>query len=308
MIEKDLFIIGAGPAGASAAIYAARAGLDTVINENGLIGGQTATADLIENYLGFEKISGKEFSERTERQLKAFGALIQEFNNILKVHLSGKEKVIETTSGDISAKAVIIASGTSPRKLPVQGEIRLRGRGIHYCALCDGSAYKNKTVAVTGSGNSALEDALYLADIAQEVIMLCRRDKFHGEKELFERAANHRRIKLLFNENIIAAEGDRTLEYVETENSATGKHSRHNVSAIFVRIGSTPSTELFSDALNLDENGYIITDSRLMTNVKGVFAAGDVRSKKWRQISTAAADGAIAALEAESYIKENFHA
>lgn len=308
MIEKDLFIIGAGPAGAAAAVYASRAGLDTVINENGLIGGQTATADLIENYLGFEKISGREFSERIERQLKASGTLLQEFNNILKVHLYGREKVIETTSGDFSTKAVIIASGTSPRKLPTESEIRLRGRGIHYCALCDGSAYKNKPVAVTGSGNAALEDALYLADIASEVIMLCRKDRFHGENELFERAAKNGRIKILFNENITAAEGDRTLEYVETENSATGKRSRHNVSALFVRIGSTPSTELFTDALDLDEKGCIITDSRLMTSVKGVFAAGDVRSKKWRQIATAVSDGTVAALEAESYIKENFHA
>ncbi|MCD7731293.1 MAG: FAD-dependent oxidoreductase [Oscillospiraceae bacterium] len=308
MIEKDIFIIGAGPAGSTAAIYAARAGLSTVVNENGLIGGQTANSVMIENYLGFMQISGRSFAERIEEQLKVSGALIQEFNNILELKLSDKEKIIETTSGCFSAKAVVIASGSSPRKLPVESEKRLSGRGIHYCSLCDGSLYKGKIVAVTGSGNAALEEALYLSEIASEVIMLCRSEVFHGERGLTRRVESCGNITLHFNENIVAAEGNRFLEYIETENAHSGKRFRYNVDALFVCIGSDPATEQFKDIINLDERGYIITDERLMTNVKGVFAAGDVRSKKWRQIITAAADGAIAALEAETFIKENLYA
>lgn len=301
--ECDVFIIGAGPAGASAAIYSARAGFETIVNEKGIVGGQAAQSTEIENYPGFELITGNDFGEKLYSQMKSSGAVISEFDPVKGLQLSEKEKLIETSTFLYSAAAVIIAAGAEPRRLPIKEEKRYCGKGIHYCALCDGSAYKGKTVGIVGGASAAMEEALYLSGIAEKVIIFCRGSSLKGDRRLYERLCAQPVIEVLFNENVISAGGEERLEYVETFNSADKLKKKHNLDGLFVSIGRIPASEPFINVVATDEEGYILTDDCLMTNIKGVFAVGDIRAKKWRQIATAVSDGAAAAIEAEKYIR-----
>lgn len=301
IINKDLIIIGGGPAGLTAAIYGSRAKLDLLLLENQILGGQVRNSNTIENYPGFKKVNGTELADIMQQQAEELGATIDEFDNIEKVDFSGIDKIIETGSYVYKAKAVIIASGATPKKLPVPNEEKFSGKGVHYCAVCDGAMYDDKIIAVVGGGNSALEEALFLTKFAKKVIMIRRHDYFNGEKSTIEEVMNHPKIEVLFSEDLVNVEGNNFVEKAIIRNTKNNTEIEIDIDAIFGYIGTEPKTELFKDYLTF-ENGYIITDENMNTNIKGVYAAGDVRKKLYRQITTAVADGTIAALEAEKYI------
>lgn len=299
--NKDLIIIGAGPAGLSAAIYASRAKLDLLVLENSLVGGQVALSSSIENYPGFDAISGTELAQKMQMQAQKFGAEIDEFDNIISVLLKDDEKIIETESCTYNAKSVIIATGLKPKKLPVPEEEKFCAKGIHYCALCDGALYEGKKIAVVGGGNSALEESLFLSRFGN-VTIIRRHDYFNGEKAKLDEVMKNEKIKILWNKDITHVNGDNSISSIEIKDVKTGKAEEIECDAVFVSIGSIPKSDIFKDYINLNEKGYIITDENLKTNVKGVFAAGDVREKMFRQVTTAVSDGSVAALMAEKHI------
>ena len=300
--ELDLIIIGGGPAGLTAAIYAGRAKLNTLLLENKILGGQVRNSFTIENYPGFKSIEGGKLADLIQEQAVEFGAVIDEFDLIENIYLSDEEKTVETETYIYKPKAVIIATGAVPRKLPIKGENEFAGRGIHYCAVCDGAMYEGKNIAVVGGGNSALEEALFLTRFAEKVYLVRRYDYFRGEQSVIEEVFNHSKIEVLLNEDMIEAKGDAFLNSVVLENTVSKEISELKVDAVFGYIGTEPKTSDIKEYLNLTEQGYIITDEDMQTNIKGVYAAGDVRDKKFRQITTAVADGTIALLNAEKYI------
>lgn len=301
IINKNLIIIGGGPAGLTSAIYASRAKIDLLLLENQILGGQVRNSNTIENYPGFKKIKGTELADIIQQQAEELGATIDEFDNIENVDFSSEYKLIETGSYIYKAKAVIIASGATPKKLPIPNEEKYSGKGVHYCAVCDGAVYEGKVVAVVGGGNSALEEALFLTKFAKKVVMIRRHDYFNGEKSTIEEVMNHQKVEVLFNEDLVNVEGHQFVEKAIIKNSKDNKIKEIAIDAVFGYIGTEPKTELFKDYLTL-EHGYIVTDENMNTNIKGVYAAGDVREKLYRQITTAVADGTIAALEAEKYL------
>ena len=300
--ELDLIIIGGGPAGLTAAIYAGRAKLNTLLLENKILGGQVRNSFTIENYPGFKSIEGGKLADLIQEQAAEFGAVIDEFDLIENIYLSDEEKTVETVTYIYKPKAVIIATGAVPRKLPIKGENEFAGRGIHYCAVCDGAMYEGKNIAVVGGGNSALEEALFLTRFAEKVYLVRRYDYFRGEQSVIDEVFNHPKIEVLLNEDMIEAKGDDFLNSVVLKNTVSKEISELKVDAVFGYIGTEPKTADIKEYLNLTEQGYIITDEDMQTNIKGVYAAGDVRDKKFRQITTAVADGTIALLNAEKYI------
>ncbi|MEQ3340797.1 thioredoxin-disulfide reductase [Clostridium butyricum] len=302
--ELDLIIIGGGPAGLTAAIYAGRAKLNTLLLENKILGGQVRNSFTIENYPGFKNIQGGKLADLFQEQAAEFGAVIDEFDLIEKIDLSEEEKVIETETFIYKPKAVIIATGAIPRKLPIKGEKNFAGKGIHYCAVCDGAMYEGKNIAVVGGGNAALEEALFLTKFAEKVYLIRRYNYFKGEQSVIDEVFNHPKIEVLLNEDVIEAKGQDFLNSVVLKNTLDGIISELKVDAIFGYIGTEPKTEEVKKYLNLNEQGYIITNEDMETNIKGVYAAGDVREKKYRQITTAVSDGTIALLNAEKYILE----
>lgn len=302
--ELDLIIIGGGPAGLTAAIYAGRAKLNTLLLENKILGGQVRNSFTIENYPGFKSIQGGKLADLFQEQAAEFGAVIDEFDLIEKIDLSEEEKVIETETFIYKPKAVIVATGAIPRKLPIKGEKNFAGKGIHYCAVCDGAMYEGKNIAVVGGGNAALEEALFLTKFAEKVYLIRRYNYFKGEQSVIDEVFNHPKIEVLLNEDVIEAKGQDFLNSVVLKNTLDGIISELKVDAIFGYIGTEPKTEEVKKYLNLNEQGYIITNEDMETNIKGVYAAGDVREKKYRQITTAVSDGTIALLNAEKYILE----
>lgn len=309
IIKTKLIIIGAGPAGLTAAIYAARAGLAPLVLEKGLVGGQVALSSIVENYPGYSSITGAELSQKMRDHALAAGAEIDEFDEIERAELSDGCKRIITESKVYEPTAVIIATGAVPKPLLVRNEARFRGKGIHYCALCDGAAYKGKTVGVVGGGSAAVEEALYLANIAEKVIVIRRKGSFHAEKAVVERAEKVPNIEILYNTDLIdvgsfGGENGGFLEYALVADTITLAERKIPLSAVFSYIGSAPRTELLRGCMELDPSGYIIADEEMRTSIDGVFAAGDVRTKRYRQIVTAVSDGAVAALSAEKYISQ----
>lgn len=302
--ELDLIIIGGGPAGLTAAVYAGRAKLNTLLLENKILGGQVRNSFTIENYPGFKSIQGGKLADLFQEQAAEFGAVIDEFDLIEKIDLSEEEKVIETETFIYKPKAVIIATGAIPRKLPIKGEKNFAGRGIHYCAVCDGAMYEGKNIAVVGGGNAALEEALFLTKFAEKVYLIRRYNYFKGEQSVIDEVFNHPKIEVVLNEDVIEAKGQDFLNSVVLKNTLDGIISELKVDAVFGYIGTEPKTEEVKKYLNLNEQGYIITNEDMETNIKGVYAAGDVREKKYRQITTAVSDGTIALLNAEKYILE----
>ncbi|CUU45225.1 thioredoxin-disulfide reductase [Clostridium beijerinckii] len=300
--ELDLIIIGGGPAGLTAAMYAGRAKLDTLLLENELVGGQVRNSYTIENYPGFKSIGGGDLADIFQEQARDLGANIDEFDSIEKIYISDDEKIIETESYVYQPKAVIIATGAAPRKLPIPQEEQFSGRGIHYCAICDGALYQGKKVAVVGGGNSALEESIFLTRFAEKVYLIRRYDYFKGEQSLIDEVFNNPKIEVLLNKDLIQANGKEFLESVIIKDTKTQETSSLDVNAVFGYIGTEPRTKEVKDYIKLNEQGYIITDEDLQTNIQGVYAAGDVRQKKYRQITTAVSDGTIALLNAEKYI------
>ncbi|MGL5649481.1 MAG: thioredoxin-disulfide reductase [Clostridium sp.] len=302
--DIDLIIVGGGPAGLTAAIYAARAKMDMLLLENEILGGQIRNSYLVENYPGFKKISGAELSDAMQEQAEGCGAKIDEFDAIEKVNLTDDEKIVETESYVYRPKAIIIATGASPKKLPIKGEKEYLGKGVHYCAVCDGAMYEDKVVGVVGGGKSALEEAIFLTTFAKKVYIIRRHDYFNGEQSIIDEAVSNPKIEILYNEDLIEVTGTDFVEKAIIKNTKTSEVTELELEGIFGYIGTEPKTDLFSKYIEVDKVGYIKTDERMRTNVKGVYAAGDVRIKEFRQITTAVADGTIAALDAEKYINE----
>ena len=302
--QLDLIIIGGGPAGLTAAMYAGRAKLNTLLLENEIVGGQVRNSYTIENYPGFKSIDGGKLADIFQEQAEALGAKIDEFDSIQNIDISDDKKTIETEIYIYQPKAIIFATGASPKKLPILQESQFSGKGIHYCAICDGAMYQGKKIAVVGGGNSALEEAIFLTRFAEKVYLIRRYDYFKGEQALIDEVLNNSKIEVLLNEDLLEAKGNEFLESVTIKNTKTGEVSNLKVNAIFGYIGTEPRTENVKEYLKLNEQGYIITDEDMQTNVKGVYAAGDVRQKKYRQITTAVADGTIALLNAEKYIEK----
>ena len=298
----DVIIIGGGPAGYTAALYSARAGLDTAVIEKMSIGGQLTLTGEVENYPGFaDGIDGYTLGANMQSGAEKFGAQTI-FDEVTNVFLDEKIKKVVTQSTELYARSVIIASGASPRELGIDGESDFIGKGIHYCAHCDGRFYKNKTVAVIGGGNSAVSDALYLSRLAKKVYLVHRRDSLRATKIYHEPLKNAENVEILWNSRVSKLlHGERIVGAI-LENTATNAQSELLCDAIFVSIGRKPNTSLFNGVTALDENGYIIADESTKTSVEGVFAAGDVRTKTLRQIVTAVSDGATAAHYAEEYI------
>lgn len=302
--ELDLLIVGGGPAGLTSAIYAARAKMDMVMLENQLLGGQVRNSYTIENYPGFKTVSGAELADIMTEQAKSLGAKIESFSKILNVNLTDDKKVIETKKFIYKPKAVIISTGATPKKLTIPNEQKFSSRGVHYCAVCDGAMYEGSVVGVVGGGNSALEEAVFLTRFASKVIMIRRYDYFKGEKAMIEEVMNNPKIKVMFNWDLVNVDGEDFVNKATIKNTQTGEEKDIELSAVFGYIGTEPKTEVFKDFLKLTPQGYIITDEGMQTNIKGVYGAGDVREKQFRQITTAVADGTIAALSAEKYILE----
>ena len=298
----DVIIIGGGPAGYTAALYSARAGLDTAVIEKMSIGGQLTLTGEVENYPGFaDGIDGYTLGANMQSGAEKFGAQTI-FDEVTNVFLDEKIKRVVTQSAELYARSVIIASGASPRELGIDGESDFIGKGIHYCAHCDGRFYKNKTVAVIGGGNSAVSDALYLSRLAKKVYLVHRRDSLRATKIYHEPLKNAENVEILWNSRVSKLLHDERIVGAILENTATNAQSELLCDAIFVSIGRKPNTSLFNGVTALDENGYIIADESTKTSVEGVFAAGDVRTKTLRQIVTAVSDGATAAHYAEEYI------
>ena len=302
--DIDLIIIGGGPAGLTAGIYASRAKMNMLLLENEIVGGQIRNSYLVENYPGFKKISGAELSDAIQSQAEECGAVIDEFDVIEKVKFMDNEKIIETESYIYKPKAVIIATGASPKKLPIRGEQEFLGKGVHYCAVCDGAMYEDKIVGVVGGGKAALEEAIFLTTFAKKVYIIRRHDYFKGEQSVIDEAINNEKIEILYNEDILAVEGSDFVEKAIIKNTKTGIERELELEAVFGYIGTEPKTDLFKDYIEMDSYGYIKTDEQMRTNVKGVYAAGDVRVKEFRQITTAVSDGTIAALSSEKYVKD----
>lgn len=293
----DIAIIGGGPAGYSAALYGARAGYDTVVVEKLSAGGQMALTGDIDNYPGFEEgIDGFTLGMKMQQSAERFGA-VTKYTEIKDVFLSQDVKRLVSADGEILAKNVIIATGAYPRELGLEGEQDYIGRGIHYCAHCDGRFYKGKTVVVVGGGNSAAEDALYLSKLAKKVYVVHRRDKLRAEKVYHEPLNNASNIEFIWDTAVTGFEGTDRVEAVKLENLKNGEKSILAADAIFVSIGRKPATEFLGESVSLDSHGYIVAGEDTKTNIPGVFAVGDVRTKMLRQVVTAVADGAVAVAE-----------
>ena len=298
----DVIIIGGGPAGYTAALYASRAGLDTLVIEKMGPGGQMALTDIIDNYPGFEEgIDGISLGMKMQAGAERFGA-VTEYAEVTSLELSGKIKTIETAGGKFLTRTLIIATGADPRKLGIEGEDALVGRGLHYCAHCDGRFYKGKTVMVVGGGNSAASDALYLSHLCEKVIVVHRRDTLRATKIYHEPLMSAPNVEFMWNSAIDDYIVDKKIVGAKVKNLQSGELSDVAFDGLFVSIGRKPATDLFGGQLALDGNGYIIADESTRTSIEGVYAAGDVRTKTLRQVVTAVSDGAIAADCAEQYI------
>lgn len=301
----DTVIIGGGAAGYSAALYATRAGLDTLVIERMGPGGQMALTHDIDNYPGFDEgIDGLTLGMKMQAGAERFGATSQ-YGEILSAELAGKVKRLITDSGEILARTVILATGANPRELGLEGESALLGRGVHYCAHCDGRFYKDKTVMVIGGGNSAVSDALYLSRLAKKVYLVHRRDTLRATKIYHEPLMKAENVEFLGNTVLAEILAEGRVTGGKLRNLITDETRTVEVDGIFVSIGRQPATSFLPPELALDETGYIVADETTKTNVEGVFAAGDVRTKALRQVVTAAADGAVAAHFAEQYLSEN---
>ncbi len=302
----DVIIVGGGPGGLTSAIYACRAGLKTLLIEKYMPGGQVALTSSIENYPGFEKIDGVELAIKMQTQAQNCGCEF-DFAEVVDIDMDNDVKVVKTHTNIYQSKTVILSLGASAKSLDVEGEKKYIGKGISYCATCDGTLYKDKTVAIVGGGNTSLEDCIYLSGIAKKVYLIHRRDTFRGEdtlvKALDKTIAETGKIEKVLNSKVVGLVGNPNITAINVENIANKTIQTLEIDGLFVAIGRKPDTEILNGKINLDNNGYIITDEKMRTNIKGVYACGDVRSKQLRQIVTACSDGAIASISAFEYIR-----
>ena len=300
----DVLILGGGPAGLTAAIYAARARMSTLLIEKAYPGGQLIMCENIENYPGFaSSSSGYELSTAMREQAEKFG-MKTKLAEVERMDISGDEKVLYTTDGEeIRGRTLILSLGAKPRKLGVPGEVEFIGRGVSYCAVCDGAFFQGKKLVVIGGGDTAVEDSVYLTHFASSVAIIHRRDKLRAQKIIQERALAHPVINVHWNSVVKGIGGKDVVDHIVLRNVLTQEETTMPIDGVFVLIGLDPNTKMLEGIVDLDHDGYIVTDENMETNVPGVYAAGDVRHKLLRQIVTACSDGAIAATAAERYLE-----
>jgi thioredoxin reductase (NADPH) len=303
MSDYNVTIIGGGPAGLSAGLYAARAGLKSLLLERGVFGGQIVNASLVENYPGFpDGISGPELGEFMHQQATKYG-LETRTAEVTGVS-TGNAYEVTTTEGNFQTESIIIAAGSEYRKLDVAGEEEFLGRGVSYCATCDGFFFRDREVAVAGGGDTAITDALELAQHCRKVYIIHRRDQLRATKALQEKAFSQPKIEMVWNTVVDEIVGDKMLKSLRLRNVKTGQSSNLGVDGIFIAVGLKPNSQVFSQSVTLDEAGFIVTDEMMRTSVPGIFAAGDIRHNSFRQVITAAGDGAAAASSAFKYLHE----
>lgn len=303
---RDLIIIGGGPAGITAGIYAKRAGYDVLILEEKVVGGQTVNTEEIDNYLGLSHIKGYEFGQKIKEQAKELGIEVDN-KGVKRLELDGAVKKIFTNSEEYECKTVVLANGCKRRNLNCNGETEFAGRGVSYCATCDGMFYRNKTVAVVGGGNTAIEDALYLSNLCEKVYLIHRRSEFRASKQLVDKVFTANNIEVIFDAKISEIRGSELVEEIELDRVSSiikGVDKTKKVDGVFIAVGYQPDVSMIKGQIELTKEGYIITDENCKTNIDGVYAAGDCRQKNLRQIITAAADGAIAGNEAAEYLQK----
>lgn len=301
----DVLILGGGPAGLSAGLYAARGAAKTAIVDISMFGGQPSNYLELENYPGFGHIGGYDLMEKFEEHADMFNIEKFPMQEIQSVDLTSEIKKIETLDSIFNAKTLIIATGAQAKKLGIKGEKELAGRGVSYCAVCDGAFYKDKTVAVVGGGNAAVEEGMYLTKFAKKVYIIHRRDVLRADKIVQERAFKNEKVEFVFDTVPLEIQGAETVENIVVKNVKTGEISNLKVDGVFPYIGFTPNADLFTGQLKQDEGGFIVTDDRMQTSIPGVYAIGDVRTTPLRQVITAAADGAIAGCFATRYLEEH---
>lgn len=304
----DSIIIGGGPAGLTAAIYSIRAGKSVLLFERQVIGGQVAYTSMVDNYTGIKHTDGATLSSMMFEHAKSLGVQIN-YSEVIDLDFSEKIKKVKTHKGTFEAKTIILCLGASAKKLDIENEKKFLGRGISYCATCDGNFFKDKNVAVVGGGSTSLEDTIYLSNLAKKVFLIKRRAEFSGEKILCEKVlalSKTPKVEVITNSSVEKIVGEDKLEKIVVKNLVDGSFKELEVDGLFIAIGRKPDTEMVFEKLNLDKNGYIITDEKMQTSVPGVYACGDVRAKQLRQIVTAVNDGAIASVNANEYILNEF--
>lgn len=301
--EFDTIILGGGPAGFSAGIYASRGAVSTAMIDINMMGGQPSNYLELENYPGFSQIGGYDLMEKFEEHADKFGVEKFPMQEIEKVDLLSNPKIITTKEAEFKAKTIIIATGAQPMKLGVPGEKEFVGRGVSYCAVCDGAFYREKIVAVVGGGNSAVEEAMYLTKFADKVYLIHRRDSLRADKIIQERAFKNKKIEFIWNSVIKEIKGDELVNSLLIENVKSNTLSELSVNGVFPYIGITPNIENINGQLEQDKNGFILTDETMKTSIDGVFAVGDVRHTPLRQVITAASDGAVGAVYAIKYLE-----
>ncbi len=298
----DMIVVGGGPGGYTAALYAARSGLDTLVLEKLSAGGQMALTEAIDNYPGFEEgIDGFTLAEKMQRQAERFGAK-SEYAEVERVDLAASPKVLETSAGVFYGRTVVLATGAGPRELGLANEAALTGRGVAYCAACDGMRYRGRTVVVVGGGNSAAGDALALSRVAKKVILVHRRDSLRATKVYHEPLMRAENMEFRWNSAVTELLGGDRLTGVRLRDLRTGEETQLDCDGVFISVGRKPATELVQGQLELDRGGYIVADETTKTSLPGVYAVGDVRTKPLRQVVTAVADGAMAVHMAEEYL------
>ena len=301
----EVIIVGGGPAGLTAGLYAARAGLSSILIDKGIFGGQITYAEHVENFTGFpDGISGMELGEKMHQQAQKHG-LNTIFGEVTGLEIRGALKIVKTTEGDYTGKTVILAGGAVRRKLGVEGETRLTGRGISYCAVCDGSFFRDQKLAVIGGGDTAITEALHLTHFAAKVTIIHRRDQLRATYILQQKVMADPKIDFLWDTTVTGIEGGESVERIKLLNVKTGLTSVKEVSGVFIAVGTSPDTAYLRGIVPLDESAYIITNEKMETPVPGILAAGDIRHNSARQAITAAGDGATAAIYAQKYLTES---
>ena len=300
----DVIVIGGGPGGYTAALYAARANLSVAILEKLSPGGQMGTTDVIDNYPGFPQgVNGFELAMQMKEGAERFGAQTQ-LAEVTQVELAGQVKTIHTSGGDYQARTVVLATGAHPRELGLPGERELRGRGVSYCATCDGMFYRGKTVVVVGGGNTAVSDVLYLSRLCEKVYLVHRRDTLRASKVYLDPLQKAANVEFVWDSEVKQLLRDQAVTGVRVRNKKTGEERDIPCDGVFVAVGYLPNTELYRGQVELDEAGYVLADETTQTNLPGVFAVGDLRKKPLRQVVTAASDGAVAAHFIEEYLNQ----
>ncbi|MFH0731964.1 MAG: thioredoxin-disulfide reductase [Candidatus Omnitrophota bacterium] len=302
--QYDVIIIGGGPAGLTAAIYTAREGFSTLLLEKGICGGWVTATDLIENYPGFpDGINGMELAANFKKQAQKFGARVIEIKEVKGIRPSKDNITVITDKEEYNCRAAILATGTMPRKLGIPGEAEFTGKGVSYCATCDGPLFKDKTVAVIGGGNAAAEEALFLTKFAKKVILIHRRFELRASDIFQKQLKENSKIELLLNHVPIAINGDKKIYSIIAEEKDNKKQTKLDIDGVFIYIGFLPNSQFLQGLLELDESGYIKTNEAMQASHPGIFAAGDIRSKGVYQVATAVGDGTIAALSVRDYLK-----